>query len=63
MISRVDMKLQRITLADLVNFLKGVESAKDVVFINRISIQEHGKDEGYLNTVIQIITFRTGVGA
>lgn len=57
--SRVDMKLQRITLADLVNFLKGVESTKDVVFINRISIQEHGKDAGYLNTVIQIITFRT----
>lgn len=56
--SRVDMKLQRINLADLVNFLKGLESHKDVVFINRISIQEHGKDEGYVNVVIQIITFR-----
>lgn len=56
--SRVDMKLQRINLADLVNFLKGLESPKDVVFINRISIQEHGKDEGYVNAVIQIITFR-----
>ncbi|MBU1140069.1 MAG: type II secretion system protein M [Proteobacteria bacterium] len=56
--SRVDMKLQRITLADLVNFLKGVESRNNAVFINRISIQEHGKDEGYVNAVIQIITFR-----
>jgi general secretion pathway protein M len=56
--SRVDMKLQRINLDDLVNFLKGLESPKDVVFINRISIQEHGKDEGYINAVIQIITFR-----
>ncbi|MBU0946286.1 MAG: type II secretion system protein M [Proteobacteria bacterium] len=56
--SRVDMKLQRINLDDLVNFLKGLESPKDVVFINRISIQEHGKDEGYVNAVIQIITFR-----
>lgn len=56
--SRVDMKLQRINLTDLVNFLKGLESHKDVVFVNRISIQEHGKDEGYVNVVIQIITFR-----
>ena len=56
--SRVDMKLQRITLADLVSFLKGLESPKHAVFINRISIQEHGKDEGYVNAVIQIITFK-----
>lgn len=56
--SRVDMKLQRIDLASLVKFLKGLESQKNVVFVNRISIQEHGKDEGYVNVVIQIITFR-----
>ncbi|MBL4903039.1 MAG: type II secretion system protein M [Desulfocapsa sp.] len=56
--SRVDMKLQRITTASLVNFLKGLESEDNVVFINRISIQEHGKDEGYLNVVIQVITFK-----
>ena len=57
--SRVDMKLQRISLDDLVAFLKGIESSENVVFINRISIQEHGKDQGYLNSVIQVITFRT----
>ena len=60
--SRVDMKLQRITTPSLVNFLKGLESEKDVVFINRISIQEHGKDQGYLNVVIQVITFKISGG-
>lgn len=58
--SRVDMKLEEISLESLVRFLKGVESEKNAVFISRISIQEHGKEEGSLNAVIQVITFRTG---
>lgn len=55
--SRVDMKLQQISLAGLVNFLKAVESPENVVFISRISIQEHGQGQGFLNAVIQIITY------
>jgi len=55
--SRVDMKLQQITLANLVTFLKGVESHKQVVSVSRISIQEHGKEPGYVNAVIQVATF------
>ena len=58
--SRVDMKLQRITLENLVNFLKGVESPENIAFVSRISIQEHGKGQGYLNAVIQIITYNRG---
>ncbi len=58
--SRVDMKLQQITLKNLVAFLKGVESPDNVVSISRISIQEHGKGEGHLNAVIQIVTFDKG---
>jgi general secretion pathway protein M len=56
--SRVDMKLQQITLENLVKFLRGVESFQNVVSVNRISIQEHGKEQGHLNAVIQIITFK-----
>ncbi len=55
--SRVDMKLQDLTLKELVAFLKGVESTEKAVFINRISIQEQGKKQGSLNAVIQVITF------
>ncbi len=56
--SRVDMKLQQITLENLVTFLKGVESQAKVVSVSRISIQEHGKEQGYVNVVIQIVTFQ-----
>jgi general secretion pathway protein M len=55
--SRVDMKLQKITLQNLVDFLKAVESKENVVSITRISIQEHGKEQGSLNAVIQLVTY------
>ena len=55
--SRVDMKLEKISLSELVKFLQGVESAKNVVSVNRISIQEQGKNQGYVNAVIQLATF------
>lgn len=58
--SRVDMKLQEITMENLVDFLKAVESPANVVSVSRISIQEHGKGEGYLNAVIQVVTYGTG---
>ncbi|MDK9708461.1 MAG: type II secretion system protein GspM [Desulforhopalus sp.] len=52
-----ELKLQQITLEALVNFLLLVESEKDVVFIRRISIQENGNGQGYLDAVLQIVTF------
>lgn len=53
----VEMKLQQIALESLVNFLLLVESEKDVVFIRRISIQENGNGQGYLDAILQIVTF------
>lgn len=58
--SRVDMKLKKITLDGLVKFLGDVESRENVVTVSRISIQEHGKEAGYLNVVLQIVTFKAG---
>jgi general secretion pathway protein M len=55
--SRVDLKLEKISLQQLVDFLQQVESKDDVVAIKRISIQENSKDEGLLDVVMQIITF------
>ena len=54
---RVDLKLEKISLAQLVDFLQQVESTDDVVAIKRISIQENSKEEGLLDVVMQIITF------
>jgi len=56
--TRVDMKLEKISLADLVKFLQGVESKENVVSVSRISIQESGQDKGYVNAVILLATFR-----
>ncbi|MGB3211247.1 MAG: type II secretion system protein GspM [Desulforhopalus sp.] len=53
----VEMKLQRITLSDLVGFLRLVESDKNVVFIRRFSIQESGDSQGYFDSILQIVTF------
>ncbi len=60
--ARVDMKLEQITTENLVAFLKGLESEENVIFVSRLSLKEHGKEEGYLNAVIQLITFQLKSG-
>ncbi|OEU51534.1 MAG: hypothetical protein BA862_07565 [Desulfobulbaceae bacterium S3730MH12] len=55
--SMVEMKLQRITLKALVSFIMLVESEENVVSIRRISVQESGNEQGYLDVILQIITF------
>ncbi|EKD40073.1 MAG: hypothetical protein ACD_75C00185G0008 [uncultured bacterium] len=53
----VEMKLQQVTLEALVGFLRLVESEQHVVFIRRISIQTSGNAQGYLDSILQIVTF------
>lgn len=53
----VEMKLQRITLSDLVGFVRLIESEENVVFIRRFSIQESGDAQGYFDSILQIVTF------
>lgn len=53
----MEMKLQQIPLADLVAFILLVESEKNVVFIRRLSIQESSNEEGFLDAIMQIVTF------
>ncbi len=55
--SVVEMKLQRVTLKSLVTFLRLVESVDNVVSIRRISIQQSGREQGYLDVIMQIMTF------
>ena len=58
--SIVEMKMERVTLDQLVSFLKEVESEEMIVSIQRISIQENSQDRGLLDTVIRIKTFEMG---
>ncbi len=55
--SVVEMKVQKITLKQLVDYLKLVESPDKVVSVKRISIQESGKEKGLLEVIMQIMTF------
>ena len=55
-ISRVDMKLDAITLEQLTAYLYGVESSKNMVDIKRISISKKDKKQGLLTAVLQVET-------
>ena len=55
-VSKVEMKLQSITLKQLTSYLHGVETSKNIVSIKRISIVKTGIKEGYVNVVLQIET-------
>lgn len=55
--SIVEMKMERVTLDQLVAFLVKIESEEKIVSIQRISIQENNQEEGLLDTVLSIKTF------
>lgn len=56
--SMVEMKLEAITLPQLVGYLYRIESPDDIVNIKRISISENKKEQGYLDAILQVITFQ-----
>ena len=56
--SMVEMKLEAITLEELVGYLYRIESPNDLVNIKRISVSQNKKEEGYLDSILQVITFQ-----
>ncbi len=54
--SIVEMKLEGITLKQLVGYLYRIESRKNAIGIKRISIKENKKESGYLNAVLNVLT-------
>ena len=56
--SMVEMKLEGITLKQLVKYLHRIESPEEVIFIKRISIKENRKESGYLNVVLNVLTLQ-----
>ena len=52
----IEMKLQAVTLKQLVKFLKSVESPENTVALKRISIQENKKEKQTLDVVLQVIS-------
>jgi len=56
--SLVEMKLEAITLQQLIGYLSKIESPGNVVSIKRISISENKKESGYLDAILQVLTFQ-----
>jgi len=55
--SLVEMKLEHITLGQMVSYLKLIESPDKLVSIKRISIQSNTKETSYLDAILQVLTF------
>ena len=55
--SLVEMKLERITLKQMVDYLKLIESPDDIVSVKRISVQSNKKETQYLDAILQVLTF------
>ncbi len=55
--SLVEMKLERITLGQMVEYLKLIESPDKLVSVKRISIQSNKKETQFLDVVLQVLTF------
>jgi general secretion pathway protein M len=55
--SAVEMKIERITLRQLIDFLDRVESLEKVVLVKRLAVQKNKKDSNVLDVVATIVTF------
>ena len=55
--SLVEMKLEKITLGQMVGYLKLIESPEMLVSIKRIAIQTNKKETQFLDAILQVLTF------
>lgn len=55
-LSRVEMKLEAVTLEQLTTFLYGVETSKNMVSVSKLSITRRDQKEGLLDAVLQVDT-------
>lgn len=56
--SMVEMKLEGITLKQLAGYLHRIESSEKLITVKRISIKESKAESGYLEAILQVLTFQ-----
>ena len=56
-VSKVEMKLQAVTLKQLATYLHRVETSENMVSVKRLSISKTSKQEKFINVVLQVETF------
>jgi len=55
-LSRVEMKLEAVTLEQLTAFLHGVETSRNLVTVSKLSITRRDQKEGLLDAILQVDT-------
>lgn len=55
-VSRVEMKLDAISLEQLTAFLHGVETSPNMVMVRKLSISKQDKNAGLINVIMQVET-------
>ena len=55
-ISQVEMKFSGLTLEQLTTYLHMVETSNNMVYVKRLSISKTGKQEGFVDAVLQVET-------
>ncbi|MDO8945245.1 MAG: hypothetical protein Q7U75_18840, partial [Desulfobacterales bacterium] len=58
-LSRVEMKLEAVTLEQLATFLNAVESSRNMVSVSKLSITRRDQKEGLLDAILQVETQET----
>ncbi len=56
-LSRVEMKLEGVTLEQLTRFLVGVETSRYETVVSKLSVSRRDKTDGLLDAVLQVETF------
>lgn len=59
-LSAVEMKLEAVSLSNLVSYIYKVEMPENMVFIKRLSISRQEQDIGGVDAVLQVITVTEG---
>ena len=57
-LSTVEMKVTALTMQQLTALLHGIEQSANVVWVRRITLSKDDKNEGLLNTVLQVETLQ-----
>jgi len=55
-LSTVEMKLQEITMSQLLAYLHAIETSRDMIAIKRLSISKDDQNAGLINTIFQVET-------
>jgi general secretion pathway protein M len=55
-LSRVEMKLDGVTLEQLTSYLYGIETSKNMVVVKKLSVSKKEKNDSLINVILQVET-------